>query len=491
MSLVTLGDLLQKGLACHTAGRLQEAEKIYRQILAQVPEHPDATHFMGVLAYNVGKNDVAKIYLRKAIALMPENSACYCNMGNVFQHEKAYAKSMVWYKMSIELNPQNQKAHSNLGVAYLRLGKLEKALKSIETAISIDPEYTDALVNYGETLKAMGDYDKSLDAYDRAIAISPESVDAHWNRSIIWLTKGNFRDGWPEYEWRWRRPTTRKRMFATGTLWQGQPIAGKTLFVFEEQGLGDTIQFVRFLPMLKPLGCRVIFEVGFPLIRLMNDTKLYDRLWVGLKDVDTRPVDRFDFYAPLLSLPGILKTEVKTIPAHMPYLKADLNLCRIWKGRMARDNSFKVGLVWAGHPDHNNDAKRSIPLQMFQELAHIKGVSFYSLQKDKHDQWTDMDSLKIFEKDFGPEISDFADTAAIIENLDLVISVDTSVVHLAGALGKPVWTLIPFEPDFRWLLDREDSPWYPTMKLFRQPGYGAWEPVLKRVAQALSKKIQG
>ncbi|WP_321494917.1 tetratricopeptide repeat-containing glycosyltransferase family protein [uncultured Desulfobacter sp.] len=486
---MSVDTLLRTGIASHASGRLKEAEQFYRQVLAQVPDHPDANNFMGVLAYNVGKNDLAIAYIRKAIERMPLNSGCFNNMGNVFQQQEKYRESVKWYEMSVRIKPANKMAHNNIAVAYLNLGILDKALASVKAAIDIDPEYAEAHSNHGEILRAMGDNDGALVAINKAISLSADMVSANWNRALIWLSQGNFQDGWPAYEWRWRRPTTRSRVFAHGTAWQGQDVKGKVLFVYEEQGLGDTLQFIRYLPKLQALGARVVFETGTSLIRLVADNRLYDRLLVALKSVDTRPVDRFDFHVPLLSLPHLLKTKIDTIPDTIPYLKADPALCRVWKNRISGDNSFKIGLVWAGRPDHKNDVNRSIHLSLFETLGKIEGASFYSLQKEKHEKWTNMEGLTLFEKDLGPEISDFADTAAIIENMDLVISVDTSVVHLAGALGKPVWTLLPFSADFRWLLEREDSPWYPTMRLFRQTCAGEWMPVMQRVQQALAEKM--
>jgi len=486
---MSVDELLKKAVSSHTAGNLKEAEQMYRQVLDQVPDHPDATHFMGVLAYNAGKNDLAVAYLKKAIEMKPSNAGCFNNMGNVFQQQGKYLESVKWYEMAARINPGHKMAHNNIAVAYLNLGNLDKALISVETALDLDPEYADAHNNHGEILRAMGDNGKALVAIEKAISLFPDMVNAHWNRALIWLSEGNFQDGWSAYEWRWRRPTTQSRAFAHGAAWQGQDIKGKVLFVYEEQGLGDILQFIRYLPMLQNLGARVVFETGPALIRLVAENRLYDRLLVGLSKMDTRPVDRFDFHVPLLSLPYILKTEIETIPDKIPYLTADPALCRIWKNRLSGDDSFKVGLVWAGRSMHKNDGNRSIHLSLFKTLGKVEGVCFYSLQKEKHEKWTDMDSLTIFEKDLGPEISDFADTAAIMENLDLIVSVDTSVVHLAGAMGKPVWTLLPFAPDFRWLLDRDDCPWYPSMRLFRQTSPKEWAPVLDQAALALAQRV--
>ncbi len=255
--------------------------------------------------------------------------------------------------------------------------------------------------------------------------------------------------------------------------------------------MGDTIQFIRYLPFVKQLGGNVIFEVIPPLVRLVEPFKGFDRLWVGQKDVDTRGTDRFDYHIPLMSLPGLFNTQLDNIPAQCPYLGADEALVKIWQHRMGEAKGLKIGVVWAGHPNHENDHNRSIPLKRFSSLKNIKGVVFYSLQKEKHDKWTNIDPDDFFEKDLGDQISDFADTAAIIENLDLVISVDTAVVHLAGAMGKKVWTLVPFAPDWRWMIERNDSPWYPTMKLFRQPRPGDWGTVFKNLKKCLKKDVKG
>lgn len=490
MAIYMLHDkLLKKARSLHLSGKYVDAELLYRQILEKEPDHPDANNLMGVLANSVGKNDFAKLYLKKAIELMPNHSGCYVNMGNVYQSEKEYTKSMIWYKMAIELNAKNRTAYNNLGVAYLHTGQLEDALTVIEKAIAIAPDYADAHLNYGEVLKNMGNYNAAVNAFNKAIFLCENNVEAHWNRSLALLTMGDFLNGWPGYEWRWQRPKTVKRNFLSGKRWQGEDLRGKTLFVFEEQGFGDTLQFIRYLPMLGQAGANVILEVRPALVRLVCSNPVYSRLCVRLQGADPQFTDHFDFHVPLMSLPGLFKTQIETIPANGPYLKADPELVRIWKHRISRHQTFKVGLVWAGSPDHVNDNNRSIPLQLFTKLGQIEGVSYYSIQKEKHGKWTDAQSMNLFETDFGPRISDFADTAAIIENMDLLICVDTSVVHLGGAMGKPVWVLVPFAPDFRWMLDRKDSPWYPGMRLFRQSAVDDWPTVIDEVHNTLVEKI--
>ncbi|MBU1343729.1 MAG: tetratricopeptide repeat-containing glycosyltransferase family protein, partial [Proteobacteria bacterium] len=416
---------------------------------------------------------------------------CYLNMGNVVHEEGKYEASMEWYERAIVFNyADSKKAYNNLGVALTRLGRLDEAVEKLKKAVEIDPRYYEAYNNIGETYKYLGNYEKALESCEEAIRLSPEFVPARWNRSMLFLLKGQFEKGWTEYEWRWQRPNTPKRKIDAGMAWDGNFFKGKTIFVYEEQGMGDTLQFIRYLPLVKQMGGHVIFEVLTPMIRLVESVKGFDRLWVGIRNVDTRPSDRFDFHIPLMSLPRIFNTTLKTVPADIPYLTADQNLAQIWKKRIKKNSSFKIGIVWAGHPGHTNDGTRSTYLSLFSVLKQVKGIALFSLQIEKYEKWTDINPRKIIDQDLGEQISDFADTAAIIENLDLVISVDTAIVHLAGALGKQVWTLLPFSPDWRWMIDQEDSPWYPTMKLFRQPAPGDWKSVFKKVKKHLATQIK-
>lgn len=480
-----IAQTLQQAVNLHVSGNLEEAEQGYRRVLSANPDHPDAIHFMGVLAYNRGLLDAAKTYIKRAIELIPDNAGCYTNMGNVLQQEGNYPEAVAYYRKSLDLNRNNKLAQSNLGVAYTKLEQFGPAVDAFNAAITLDPQYTEAYCNLCETYKYLGDYDQAEACCENALSVSPDHVQAHWNLSLLKLLKGDFENGFKAYEWRWQRDSTPKRAITAGERWTGQPLEGKSIFVYEEQGLGDTIQFMRYLPLLRELGGRVIFEVLPPLIRLVSSYKDLDRLWVAQRNVDTRETDRFDYHIPLLSIPGILNTTLDTIPCVSPYLSADGHLSKIWKKRLGKPDKFKVGVVWAGHPDHKNDANRSVLLSHFKPMADMEDIALFSVQKDKYEKWTDTDPAAVFDKDLGEEICDFSDTAAIIDNLDLVISVDTSVVHLAGALGKTTWTLLPFSPDWRWMLDRNDSPWYPSMTLFRQPAHGDWDSVFDKINASL------
>ena len=313
-------------------------------------------------------------------------------------------------------------------------------------------------------------------------------MNAHWNKSLLLLTAGDLIDGFKEYEWRMKRKEFTKKDFACPAL-SDQDIFNKKVIVYSEQGLGDAIQFARYLPLLKSKGCVVTLECNDLLYKLFKPVHGIDEL----VSEDSAPLksNKYDFNISLLSLPNYFKTTLKSIPANVPYINVPENKKEEWRGKLGnleltvmRENVFKIGLVWGGNPMHGKDNKRSIPLNDFSIFSSIKGIKVFSLQKGKS-----LEQIKnagfIIENLSEKGQETFLDTAAIIENLDLVISVDTSVVHLAGAMGKPVWTLLPYYSDWRWLKDRNDSPWYPAMRLFRQPEPGRWDVVLNNVKQEL------
>lgn len=458
-------DLLQQVVRHLSANNLHEAEKGCRRILAAEPDDPDALHILGVIAFNVGQFDAAAELIARAITLFPHNPSFYINMGNVHQSRGDLAEAAACYEKCLALAPENPAACSNLGVVYKRLGHLDKAMEIFDAALAF--------------------HEKKANTQDPF----PLHPDLRLNRAVILLLKGDFGRGWAEFEWRFQSSNRTVKAVETGSPWDGRPFPGKTLLVYEEQGLGDTLQFIRYLPMVRQLGGHVIFEVSPALFRLLQGVDGADRLWIRKDDIHTGGVDRFDLRIPLMSLPGIFNTSLETIPAPVPYVTPDKALSRTWKKRvsprLSPADGLKVGITWAGSPSHKSDQSRSVKLSAFSGLSRIPGIRLFSLQKDKYPDWTDADPAALFEQDLGEEISDFADTAAVLDNLDLVISVDTSVVHLAGAMGKPVWTLLPHIPDWRWLLDRPDSPWYPGMRLFRQPGRGDWNTVFQQVKTEL------
>jgi hypothetical protein len=344
----------------------------------------------------------------------------------------------------------------------------------------LDPGRADACVNLGNVLLEQGRPLAAHLLFERALALAPDFPSAHWNDGLALLVTGDLANGFRQ--WRWNVPASKR--FAARE-WRGEPLGGATILIFAEQGFGDVIQFVRYLPLVTARGGRVVLEAPAELHRLLAGLDGVDRV-IALGD----PLPDFAWQCPLLNLPIAFGTELATIPASVPYLRADPGAVADWRRRLARPG-LTVGLVWAGRPEHKRDRHRSLPLAQLVPLASVEGVSYVALQKGpalaEAERLADRLPIEIL----SPLLEDFAATAAAIMALDLVISVDTSVAHLAGALGKPVWLLLPCAPDWRWLEARSDSPWYPTARLFRQTSSRRWESVVAEVAQALRELTVG
>jgi len=449
MPQLTIPQALTLAVQHHRAGRLGEAEQLYRQVLAQQPENADALHFLGVLAHQVGRNDLAVDLISKAIALNPNWPDAYSNLGTVLQEQGQMEAAIAAHRRAVALKPNSPEAYGNLGNALWRHGQRHEAVA----------------------------------AWQQAVALHPNYPDAHHNLSLALLLAGEYRQGWEKFEWRWQRNDYRalQRNFAQ-PQWDGRPLAGTTILLHAEQGLGDTLQFVRYVPLVAQRGGRVILECQPELQRLLQ--AVHTDIPVVTKG---QSLPHFDLHCPLLSLPRVIGTTLGNIPRQIPYLQANAQAAQTWQNRLAAPGPvMKIGLAWAGSPTHNNDRQRSLKLADLARLAGVSGVRFYSLQKGAAAGEAKAPPPGMELTDWTPELNDFAATAALLAHLDLVIAVDTAVVHLAGAMGKPVWTMIPFVPDWRWLLEREDSPWYPTMRLFRQPRIGDWDSVIARMALTLS-----
>ncbi len=352
----------------------------------------------------------------------------------------------------------------------------------IQKALNLDANIGEVYNNIGSVLTKKVLIDEAFTNYYKALELSPNSPDIHFGYSLLLLLTGDFETGWNEYEWRLlTREIGSLYQNCPQPFWNGSEIDGKTILLYTEQGLGDVIHFIRYAKLLSQRGAKVIVECQRELASLIKNAD-------GVSDVYTGNIrlSKFDVCCPLLSLPRIFNTTLETIPADIPYIRTDPLKVKEWKKKIKRTKSKKkIGLVWAGEPQNYRDIYRSTTLQTFLPLSKIKNIVLYSLQKGKATEEVKNlpEGMKLI--DLMDEVKDFSDTAAIIENLDLVISVDTAVAHLAGALGKPVWTLIPYAPDWRWMLNREDSPWYPTMKLFRQPAPGDWKTVIDKVVEEL------
>ncbi len=371
-------------------------------------------------------------------------------------------------------------------------GRLDEAVASIQRALALAPDLVEAHINLGNARKSQRKVDEAAEAYTRALSLDPANPEAHWNFAQVLLLMGRLGEGWAEYAWR-----TKCEEFSAVNwnfkqpLWDGSDLNGRTVLLYAEQGFGDTIQFLRYLPMVAAQGAAkgggVILQCPAPLTRLFEAAPAAAGIQLVTEIGDTP----FDLQAPLHTLPGLFATTLDTIPADVPYLRPPGDT----PPALDSSGGLKVGLVWGGDPKHKNDANRSLGFERFTPLLDMEGVDFYSLQVgERGGDIRNNQALGGLEgkiTDLGKGLSDFADTAAAVGQLDLVITVDTSVAHLAGALGAPVWTLLPWVPDWRWLLDRDDSPWYPTMRLFRQPAAGDWDAVIGEVGAALRDQAEG
>jgi tetratricopeptide (TPR) repeat protein len=576
---------LAEAMRHHGAGRLREAEALYRQVLAVEPTHAIALHHLGIVAHQTGrqemgiellrqtikqrpdwpeahsnlgnllrgngqfdeaitvcrraialKPDFAEAFnnlgfalqgkgqideaigvLQRAIALNPNLAEAHNNLGNALKEKKQIREAVSCFRQGIALHPKSAEAHNNLGAVLSELGETLAAIAEFREAIALRPNYAIALNNLGCALKDLGQDEQAIAVFRQAIghssalaeghsnlagalgnlgrneeaiaasreaiAQSPTLAAAHMSMGIALLSSGDFEQGWNEYEWRCRHEGFRVPERAHGQpVWDGSPLEGRSLLIYTEQGLGDSIQFVRYLPLLIQQGSKVVIECQAEVERLVRLTG-----WDCQIVKRGEPLPHFDLHCPLLSLPRAFGTTLSNLPSEVPYLKADAEDAKMWQHRLAERDRLKVGLVWAGSAGHKNDRNRSMGLSQLGALRHVPGVRFFSLQKGELGVQYETEGAPLELINWTAELGDLADTAALISNLDLVIAVDTGVAHLAGALSKPVWVLLPAVADWRWLREGEDSPWYPTMRLFRQKSAGDWAGVVDRVAETLAE----
>ena len=400
------------------------------------------------------------------------------------QHQDDQA--VVLAESALQLNSQCALAHQVLGFVLSRQLRFAEAMERLEMALALQPDLVTAHNELGLCHTQLGNVDEALIHFDTALCVQPDHPLAHFNRALAWLKRGKFREGWVEYEWRWKTGLV-ARPEVPRPRWDGAPLQGRGIFIHTEQGSGDVFQFVRFLSMVKERNGRIVFACPTYLSPILQ----------GLEEVDEWfPIDvpgniHFDVQVPLLSLPAALGIVENTIPRTVPYLSADPQRVRRWGAHLQGLSGFKVGLCWQGSPTHRGDRLRSLPLSLFAPLGRVPSVHLISLQKGAGEEqitpnlnWGPLTVLEGRDEDGG-----FSDTAAILQHLDLVITCDTSVAHLAGALGRPVWVLLPIGSDWRWLEHRSDSPWYPTMRLFRQRLFRDWVSVLKEVEEALRQEV--
>jgi Tfp pilus assembly protein PilF len=482
-----LSQALSRAISAYNAGKLVDAERLCQRIINTKRDLFDALHLLAVVQGRLGKNDMALASYDRALKVRPDYAEALCNRGVTLHELKRFAEALASYDRAVKVRPHYAEALYNRGNTLKELGRLEEALASYDRALKARPDYAEALCNRGITLHKLKRFEEALASYDRALKVRPNLAEAHFNEAACRLLIGDFDRGWEKNEWRWATEQQRnKKWNFAQPQWTGQEdIAGRTILLHSEQGLGDTIQFCRYVPLVAARAGRVILGVPRTLRELMSTLP-------GVAQIASKgdPLPDFDIHCPLLSLPLAFGTRLETIPSATPYLRASAPAVTEWNARLGPGTRPRIGLAWSGHPMHENDHNRSIGLSTLLPLLGLNATNV-SLQQDVRAGDATVLQGRSDLLHFGDQLKTFSDTAALISNLDLVISVDTSIAHLAGALAKPVWVLLPFLPDWRWLLDREDSPWYPTARLFRQDDTRQWDNVIARVQAALHEFVRG
>jgi hypothetical protein len=514
-------ELLQYNLAkaLSDVGNDIEAISHHKKVLELSPQNYKAWNNYGNSLSKLGRFNDALIKFDHAIALNGQYAEAYFNRGVVLKELKRFQESIDSYEKAIEIKSSfpeafinrailfqelslfkealesieiaigikcdSALAHCNRGAILYDLKKFDEAAKSYERAIELDANYAEAHFNKGNALKELRQIDQAISSYEKAIELRPEYSEAHYNKALLLLLIGDLRNGFMGYEWRWKNSEISKlageREFDVEKRWDGNvTLVNKTILIYSEQGLGDTINFCRYVGLLEGLGAKIILEVQKPLVELLNNIK-------GVKKVITRgdKLPLYDYFYPLMSLPFAFRTELSSIPVTIPYVSSNRDKKEEWARRLGAKRKFRVGLVWSGSLELKDDKNRSIKLN--EITPHLpSSVDYVSLQKEVRDN--DKNALaESAVEHFGEYLNDFSDTAGLCDLMDLVVSVDTSVAHLAGALGKPVWLLLPYTPDWRWLLDREDSYWYPNIKLYRQGPDRKCDSVLSNIKKDLMK----
>lgn len=512
----TVAETLARAQEQHRLGQLPEAERLYRLVLAAQPNHAELLTVLASVLGMQNKLADAETCLRRALQLKPELVEAHNNMAALAAARDQFADAAGWWQRTVALKPDYAEAHNNLGTALDRQDKLDEAEAAIRRAVELKPDFASAHYNLGAVLikqqrfeeaaaefrralaldpnlaeahhsltvalTSLAQFSAALPHHRRAIALRPDYAEAHGALGGTLLMLGQFDEGWPQYEWRWKLRGMQLR-HAAHPRWDGTPLAGRTILLHCEQAHGDTLQFIRYAELVKRQGGRVFVQCPPALERLLARCPGVDEVVSG------EQVPPFDVQLPLLSLPGIFRTTLETIPNHVPYLFPDDELVARWRNDLAAERGFKIGVNWQGNPTQAKDRFRSFPLTWFAEIAKLEGVRLYSLQIGPgREQLAASPELPVV--DLGDRLGDFHNTAAIVRNLDLVITCDSAPAHLAGGLGVPVWVPLPLAPDWRWLLERDDSPWYPTMRLFRQPRLGDWETVFQNIRRELNGALR-
>lgn len=518
--MATIGEALQQARQLIGAGQLERAEGIYRQLLAAAPQAAELWHEMGLVQMQAGRSEAAIGFLERAAELDPASATYHSNLGAVYRMLKrndeavsSYRRALAcgpppaelcnnlalvlkdsgqtddalrWFDEAVRVRPDFANAHFNRGNLLLDVGRLDDAVESYRRSLALNPADAGVHCKLGVAHYDQGQLDLALAAFDRALALQPNYPEVRRNRGLARLAQGQYEQGWSEFAWRLECDGFGKRVFSQ-PQWDGTPLAGRTLLAHAEQGLGDTLQFIRYAPLVEESGGQVLLDVQAALVPLLRQSGFGK--WI----VEPAPTAGFDVQCPLLSLAGYLPDRAGRPFWRQPYLVADPQLVADWGTRLGNTPGFKVGIVWAGNPDHPHDRFRSVHLAEFAPLAEIPGVQLISLQKGAGRRELEAVSPMPPLVDLGGELDErtaaFMDTAAVMRHLDLVVTVDTSIAHLAGGLGTKVWVALHASPDWRWLDRGAATAWYPSMRLFRQATFDRWPPVFQEMALELKRLV--
>jgi tetratricopeptide (TPR) repeat protein len=471
------------GMTLAALGRHAEAQARFEKALAARPDFPQARNNLGIALAELGRHPEAIAEYRRAIELDPGYAEAFANLGEALAALDRHDEAIPCYEAALARRPGLVEAALNLGNAHLAFNRLDAAQACYERAIREAPGYVEAHNNLGRALEAMNRHEEAIPCYARAVALALGYAGAQWNLALAHLAIGDFGEGWPRYEWRWRTGDVPCRMLPQ-PLWRGEDPAGRTILVHAEQGYGDTLHFARYVPLLARRGARILLEAPPPLLPLLVSL---DGV-AGLFPPGEAPAD-FDCHISLMSLAGAFATRLETIPREVPYLAPPAAHIARWAALIDALPRPRIGIAWAGSATNRNDRNRSLPLERLLPLLDLAGASFVSLQRDLRPGDASLLERHPGVARWGERFADFADAAAVASGLDLIVSVDTAIAHLAGALARPVTIMLPYSAEWRWLRGREDSPWYPTARLFRQAAPGDWESVVTPLRAAAVQRL--
>lgn len=499
------------------SGHLAAAADLCRQLVEQRPKHAEGLHLMGIICHQEGDLIAAMDYVRRAIKakgtvplyhsnlgemcrqagrldeavaagkraleLQPNLPPTLNNLGIAYFDREEFTTAERYYRRALALDPKFAEAHNNLANVLRQQHKFEEAIPEYTRAMELKPGYADAAANLASVLHISGQFQEAMSSARWALSLNPNQPHAHTDLGILHLLHADFDQGWSEYEWRLLMPESR-HVAPPGPAWDGSNPAGRRILVYGEQGFGDALQFCRYLPMLRNLGATVLLRLSAPVAGVIGDSM------PGIEVSADPGLPAYDCHCALLSLPHRFQTRLNTIPNPVGYLRARPETAAKWADRLGAGPALRVGVVWTGNPKHINNRYRSVSAESLLPLLAIEGIKVFSLQVGaRHHELTRCSGGAV--ADISAELTDYAETAGVIANLDLVISICTSVAHLAGGMGKPLWMLLNAVPDWRWMLEREDNPWYPTARLFRQRKAGDWTDVIERVAAELRAVVSG